>query len=369
MNKATLVRCFRGIEDSFSCNEARINPYLFAQKQLKIVTNCAIALTKIDPHEPGAVTHTLLGTFTRHAKRILSETHKLCADSTTSPRLGYKISANQDPHAAAATLRQRILKLQNEASLAFTLAMCAQNTHEHERQCMGGVLPPVEPRLCTDRSVVALIGALHKGERFKSEGSSETAERCFKHLIDRSQSIRRLTCRECSLLLWRRVATHYMNAAATDDCVRQTSTLIYHCYEKLKDEVFMNFGDDPPGTSDPRQDQGPPALPDERALKRLQQTLSNVSQAALIMRHCESPSGAASLLHALGPSSIRRLSHMLTLAWRLQGRAQRSHKSSDTHTKVGLAVADAMDGRRMRCTYESAVGNSAYTVDILVTAP
>ncbi|GBE60112.1 Eukaryotic translation initiation factor 2-alpha kinase 4, putative [Babesia ovata] len=367
MNKATLVRCLRGIEDSFSSNEARANPFLFAQKQLNIVVNSANTLTKIDPLDSGAVTHTLIDTFTVHAKRILCETYRLCTDTKTSLPSGSNVPENQIEQNSVASIRQRIRKLQNEASIGVTLALCAQTTLQNGRECMGGILQRLEPALCRGSSVVAVIGAVHKGELFKKEGIAEAAERWFKHVIDNSQVISKLTCRECSLLLWRRVATRYMKDAPTENCLRQISTLIYHCHEKLKDEVYLNFGEDPLEMSRLQQDSGPLTLPDERALKRLNQTLSNVNQAALIMRHCETYSGASNVLHALGPSSIDRLSKMLTLAWRLQGRARRSHKSSDTHTKVGLAVADAMDGRHMRCIYENPVGNSAYTVDILVT--
>ncbi|GIX62419.1 amino acid synthesis family protein [Babesia caballi] len=361
MDRARLARSLRGIEDSFTSNEARAGVYAFAQKQLNVVANAGYVLSRIDPHGPGAVAPATLERYQKHARRILCATAGLCDGKAVGQGWAGGGSADgEQSAAAAAAMRRKIRRLRNDAAVAYALALGAQNVLHCEPEYAGQLLQQVDLSGLGGGTVVALAGALHKSELFLREGTAEAAEACLRRVISKAFVMAKLSSRECSLLLWRRVATAYMGGAVSDGQVKQIRTLLYNCHGKLEEEAAFSF-------EGGKAQAGSSGTPESRAVARLAQTLGNVYQAALILRQCEAGIGLASVFRRLGLSSLGRLDRMLELARRVGGRPDLDHASSDTHTKVGLAVRDATEDGRLRCAYERRVGDSAYTIDIVLT--
>ncbi|GFE54367.1 ABC transporter ATP-binding, putative [Babesia ovis] len=361
MPKARIALSLKGIENSFTSNEARANVYAFAQKQLKIVANAAYALVRSDPHESQSINSLHVDHFVTHSKRILHETPKVCLyHAKVVNRTG---SSYQRGGEASSRIQERIDRIWNDAALAFVIALSQHRALELKGEQVRQVLSRLRISGFTGSSIVALVGAIHKAEVFALNGVESIAENCYRYLLQKSHIIRKLTSRERSLLLWRRVATIYMAGTADHTQLKQIRTLIYYCHQALEDESqFLEQNAEV--TDIDKLQQRTQYTPDEKALTRLRQTMSNIYQAAITMRYCLVQS-CSPLMSALGLSSIERLDRMLTLAHNL--RAQKTqHTSSDTHTKVAIAIRDATDGTRFQCQYEHAVGQSAYAIDVLM---
>ncbi|ORM39488.1 uncharacterized protein BXIN_2845 [Babesia sp. Xinjiang] len=351
MLKPKFASSLRGIDHSFSSNEARVNLYAFAQKQLKIVQNAAYTLSRIDPNELTQTNYNQVERFTKHTKRILHETAGICPNDAN-----FKSKIKAADHCTEAT-KIRIARMRNDATLAFIIALAGHDPLQLRNKDTWQMISQLELSNFTGSSVVALLGALHKSELFAKEDTKSTAETCFRYILQKSHIMRKLTSRERSLLLWRRVATFYMLGTLEETHLKQVKTLIYYCHQGLEEEaMFM-------GHSEQQQIESSQT---ERALTRIHQTLTNIYQAAIILRYCNTTNKNADAIPALGFSSIQRLHRMMDLAHRFRGQKTHEHRSSDTHAKVALAIRDAIQQSYMQCLYEQTVGESAYTIDILM---
>ncbi|KAK1936320.1 hypothetical protein X943_002742 [Babesia divergens] len=379
MDRAVLARCLKGIEASFSSNEARADALEFGRRQLNIVINAATALCKIDPHDSAGVSPEHLDCFVGHSKRILNETSRYVSLRGSNGSLSNaKYRAGHLPRDSACVIRLKLCRMRNKAVISFILAMCSHNMLAHESAYVQQLLSQLDLRDLKVSSLVALIGSLHKSELFTDSRTSALTEAMYDHLLSTSWLLRRLTSRECSLLLWRRLAMVYMGVPFGDIQVKQLRLLLYQCYYKVNDEMKCDFASQSHNVNsfleggctagsvcmtEPHQSQPPENLP----LMRLQQTLSNISQAAIIMRHLDCASMSHGFLGHLSLSSLVRLHRMLILSQFVGTSASGTTVSSDTHTKVALAIRDATDQRQTQCFYEQRVGLSSYQVDILLT--
>lgn len=377
MERAVLSRCLRGIEASFSSNEARTNALAFAQKQVHTVINVARVLCRIDPHDSIAVTPGQLDLFVHHAKRILQESSRWDssnnADRVAGDRGNYVVPIRRPEVKGLPQLR-------SGAILEFILSLGAHNILQREKGYIQKLL--TELRLCSfpGSSLVALIGCFHKSGLYSQREFSNFTEDAFRHLITTSSNLKRLTAREWSLLLWRRVATIYMGGVVSDLHLTQLRRLLYKCYEAIKYDVLLVSG----CNSEHLEkffDVGLPLDPivtkassvpsfgntENRELLRLHQTLGNVRQSAIVLGQMDlACQGRGTFLNALGLSSLVRLSRMIDMAQALAVRKRTDTQSSDTHTKVVLSIRDAIEQSRWRCAYEQPVGISSYTIDVLL---
>lgn len=381
MDRALFSRCLKGIEASFSCNEARTNAVAFSHRQLNVVCNAATSLCRIDPHDSIAIAQEQLNFFVHHAKRILRET----AAYTSTKHGKQQIFQNRVAETGSLSEHElrRMAQLRNNAMLSLIMSMGTHNILNEEETYFKELVSQMDISQTTVQSMVALVGCIHKSELFKKSYVWNFTGNIYRTLASCSSHCRQLTSRECSLLLWRKLAMVYMTMPMYSLNHPQVKFLVYQCYEKIKDEILTDLGN-PSGDVLAVLEEDSKLYPpirsvaskplyanhgeEERSILKIKSTLSNISQAAIILFQLRDAQNGNHLLRDMSLSTLVRLDRMLKLAQCFGTRKQASNGSSDTHTKVLIAIRDIIDRNDILCRYEQPVGISSYTLDVLLTA-
>ncbi|EDO07549.1 uncharacterized protein BBOV_IV011970 [Babesia bovis T2Bo] len=409
----------KGIETAFSSNEARADINAFGHKQLRIVTNAANILLRTDPLERDSVDPGSFDKFIRHSMRILvstqqitrngyranTEDRNLHLESTngSNSKYGLQNSSHIEPQYG----RYTINNIWNNATIQFVSALSVHKPLLLQGKDIRNLVSQIRPATVTASDMVALLGAIHKAGASHQDEFASVAETCYKNIASKSQIIKHMSTRERSLVLWRRVATTYMSGNIDYTQLKQIRTFIYYCYKGLEDEaLFVNGSNEgqasihpPPESSRdqsglkghnreaishsiPTLEAGTRHLNQQKTITectnsigpinnntksytRLCQTMDNIYQASIIMAQCCTGAFGSPLITALGYSTILRLNQMVELAERIRPPRDDRHLSSDTHTKVALAIRDA-GFTEFHCIHEHQVGQSTYYLDIVM---
>ncbi|KAK2197678.1 hypothetical protein BdWA1_000681 [Babesia duncani] len=378
MNRFLITKCIETLRIGFASDAARGNLPIFAKKQLDTVNRACRYLSRIDTLKCDPVINdNVLDRFWKSVADLLDVTKGLFASNRINSGVAFSREALSD------ACKNDIATRWNESLISYFLALV--NFNIQSQLLLLQHLQFVDFSKCPPATVVAFIGGLHKSDLYKKEYFDKILEDCFDHLTRSNRTFKHLTARECSLLLWRRVSILYMRQCGLcrETQFNQIKTLIYNCFHSIKDAIIYKkafdnplFGilhsilDDVTRLNLDSINLGLVSLDNRKVdhdIIAIQQTLSNVSQAALVIDKMFLD-GNCGILQAMSLTTIQRLYKIIKCSELVQNYNTTTCKSSDTHVKVSIATRDAI-GDFYNIQQEHPVGNCSYTVDLLLNRP